>query len=213
MLAAVSSVAITFGAVTMIILSQLPEDNPTPPNQGQDATLVTTPDITTNYTAPTRTIYLAEQQLAEDSPLAVYYPAPAPEPEPILCDGIGHCWKWDAWRNADDSAWIPPAPEPSIDYVPAPTYSAPAYSYASGVEQWRGLVSEIFPSYIVDYVLAIMQCESGGDPNETGSQGEMGLLQIHPQFHPDATYDPYGNIVAAYRISNGGTDFSAWTCA
>jgi soluble lytic murein transglycosylase-like protein len=58
-----------------------------------------------------------------------------------------------------------------------------------------------------------MQCESGGNRWATGSQGEMGLMQIHPRWHADATYDPTGNILAAYRISGGGRDFSAWSCA
>lgn len=59
---------------------------------------------------------------------------------------------------------------------------------------------------------AVAWCESHWDPNATGSQGERGLFQIHPAFHSDATYDPYGNAVAAYRISRGGTDWSQWTC-
>jgi soluble lytic murein transglycosylase-like protein len=56
-----------------------------------------------------------------------------------------------------------------------------------------------------------MACESGGNPNATGSAGERGLMQIHP-LHADSTYDPEGNIRAAYRISGGGVDFSAWSC-
>ena len=84
------------------------------------------------------------------------------------------------------------------------------------VERWRWLVITVFTgasSAEVDYILGIIQCESSGDPWATGSQGEQGLLQIHPRWHPDATYDPEGNLRAAYRISNGGRDFSAWSCA
>lgn len=36
-------------------------------------------------------------------------------------------------------------------------------------------------------------------------------LNPHP-IHHDSTYDPLGNLLAAYRISNGGTDWSAWSC-
>ena len=60
-------------------------------------------------------------------------------------------------------------------------------------------------------VLRIMACESGGNPNATGSAGERGLMQIHP-LHFDSTYDPEGNLRAAYRISGGGSSFAAWTC-
>jgi hypothetical protein len=207
MLAAASSVLGTFAVTAVIIVSQLPSDTPAPPIQDQGYSLVVTPtDITTLFTTPPTPHHTPEQEIADATPLAIYYPQPV---EPELCDGLGHCWRYGAWRYADDRLYIEPEPEPEYTY----TTSTPTYYYGDGVEQWRGLVSEIFPSYVVDYVLAIMQCESGGDPNETGSQGEMGLLQIHPDFHPDATYDPRGNIMAAYRISSGGTDFSAWSCA
>lgn len=73
-------------------------------------------------------------------------------------------------------------------------------------------MTEVFGAAIADRVLQIMDCESGGHWDATGSAGERGLLQIHP-LHYDSTYDPLGNIQAAYRISSGGRDFSAWTCA
>lgn len=78
-----------------------------------------------------------------------------------------------------------------------------------GVERWRGLVAAIFPAENVDRVLRVMTCESHGDPNATGGVGERGLMQIHP-IHSDSTYDPEGNLRAAYRISAGGTTFAAW---
>lgn len=78
-----------------------------------------------------------------------------------------------------------------------------------GVERWRGLVAAIFPAENVDRVLRVMTCESHGDPDATGGVGERGLMQIHP-IHADSTYDPAGNLRAAYRISAGGTTFAAW---
>lgn len=54
-------------------------------------------------------------------------------------------------------------------------------------------------------------CESTFSPGATGAEGEMGIWQIHPRWHPDATYDPLGNALAAYRISAGGVNWSAWT--
>ena len=85
-------------------------------------------------------------------------------------------------------------------------------NFQAGVEQWRPLVESIFPAHAVETVLRIMQCESGGNPNATGAQGEMGLLQVHPRWHRDASYDPEANLRAAYRISGGGVSFSAWSC-
>ena len=90
--------------------------------------------------------------------------------------------------------------------------SSPPVPAPSGVEQWRGLVESIFPAFAVETALRIIRCESSGNPNATGAAGEMGLFQIHPRWHPDATYDPYGNMLAAFRISGGGTSWGAWTC-
>lgn len=86
-----------------------------------------------------------------------------------------------------------------------PPHEAPPYT----VEQWRPLVASIFPEHAVDTMLALIACESGGDPNVTGAAGERGLAQIHP-LHADSTYDPEGNIRAAYRISSGGESWAAW---
>lgn len=94
--------------------------------------------------------------------------------------------------------------------TPEPTQDAPVFG--AGVEQWRGLVASIFPAWAVSTVLRIMRCESNGDPNATGAAGERGLMQIHP-IHHDSTYDPYLNLIAAFRISEGGTNWSAWSCA
>lgn len=104
-----------------------------------------------------------------------------------------------------DSLIVPPT-------VKADVTPEPPSNWTGGVEQWRPLVASIFPARAVDTVLAVMWCESRGDPNATGAIGERGLMQIAPQWHPDSTYDPEGNLRAAYRISSGGTDWSAWTC-
>lgn len=55
-----------------------------------------------------------------------------------------------------------------------------------------------------------MRCESNGDEWATGGEGEQGLMQIHPRWHRDATYDPLGNLMAAARISDYGRTFDAW---
>lgn len=58
---------------------------------------------------------------------------------------------------------------------------------------------------------AVSFCESGWNSNATGSQGEMGWFQVHPRWHADATLDPVGNVAAAVRISEGGTNWGAWS--
>ena len=92
----------------------------------------------------------------------------------------------------------------------APTVRAVSNGYA-GVEQWRPLVESIFPAHAVETALRIMACESGGRADATGSAGERGLFQIHG-IHHDSTYDPTGNVLAAFRISAGGTNWRPWTC-
>ena len=69
-----------------------------------------------------------------------------------------------------------------------------------------------FDEYTWPFMLRIAWCESKFSPNATGAAGEVGLFQVHPRWHPDAVYDPLGNAKAAYRISAGGYDYSAWSC-
>jgi hypothetical protein len=85
-------------------------------------------------------------------------------------------------------------------------------SVPANVEQWRGLVESIFPAFAVETALRIMRCESGGNPNATGAAGERGLFQVHG-IHHDSTYDPTGNVLAAFRISAGGTNWNPWSCS
>mgnify|MGYP000966845867 FL=1 len=116
---------------------------------------------------------------------------------------------------ASDGVMVPPTPTPTAVIVPTTTPAGPivvAAHWNPDVERWRPLVASIFPGWAVAKVLDVMQCESGGNPNATGAQGERGLMQIHPRWHPDSTYDPAGKLQAAYRISNGGGDWSAWSC-
>lgn len=62
--------------------------------------------------------------------------------------------------------------------------------------------------------------ESGGRAGATNinkdrwHSRDRGPFQINDHWHPEVTdaqaYDPYQSAVAAYRISNGGTDWSQW---
>lgn len=79
--------------------------------------------------------------------------------------------------------------------------------------EMRALLSAAgFPEWTWAKALAVAWCESRWNPAATGAQGEMGLFQVHPRWHADATYDPLGNVQAAYRISGGGASWAAWTC-
>lgn len=133
--------------------------------------------------------------------------------EDYLFDSNGNYWDpaWQAWRDPVDwNIWRDPYwmdAETGALWIDG-QWRQPA---ASGVERWRPLVAELFPAWAVEGVLRVMQCESGGDPWATGAAGERGLMQIAP-LHADSTYDPRGNLLAAYRISGGGASWAAWSC-
>lgn len=77
--------------------------------------------------------------------------------------------------------------------------------------------------------LQVARCESGLTPTAVSPTNDHGLFQLHKDAQRisdvawwdetlglglgwDAIYDPYVNSVLAYSQSNGGTDFSSWTC-
>jgi hypothetical protein len=88
------------------------------------------------------------------------------------------------------------------------------------VEQWRSLVASIWPVDQVDNVLAVMNCESGGNPYAHNTNGEdsRGLLQINvgPGAHTDMAsldlFDPATNLRAAFQIWQA-SGWSPWSCA
>lgn len=157
-----------------------------------------------------------EPQLAILLNSPVYFPPPpeitvAKDP---LCDGLGHCWRWGAWRNPDDSLWTDA--QISTTYS-APAYSAPAPSAASAttdstysggslaarcgkfyparVEYWASTAAQY------DWDLCawanIVDCESDGDEwimNATGS-GACGVMQHLPCQHLG---DGAGSIALGY---------------
>lgn len=79
-----------------------------------------------------------------------------------------------------------------------------------------------------EYALRIASCETGGTFNRRarGRAGERGWFQIHPVHFgsrlrsaagsvvvdPDRLYDPAYNTRVAYVLSNGGRDWSPWSC-
>jgi soluble lytic murein transglycosylase-like protein len=88
----------------------------------------------------------------------------------------------------------------------------------SGVERWRDLVASVFPAWAVNDVLAVMACESNGDPWATGAAGERGLMQMRPRYHQwradlygGNLYDAETNIRAAHHLWRE-QGFRPWTC-
>jgi len=95
-------------------------------------------------------------------------------------------------------------------------------------ENWRGLVSQYFPSDLVNEALSIIQCESKGDPSAYNSRsGASGLFQFIPgtwaNVSPKAgwggasPFDPEANVASAawlvdYSINNGQYRWYHWTC-
>lgn len=65
---------------------------------------------------------------------------------------------------------------------------------------------------------SIAWCESRWQPGAVGDHGaSLGLFQIQPRWHQwrvpgEDLADPEVNVRAAYIISNGGRDWSAWSC-
>lgn len=69
-------------------------------------------------------------------------------------------------------------------------------------------------------IVAIAQAESGLSPSaqncsNAGGSCDRGILQINSFWHPEVSntcaYDPACAFKAAFNISNGGTNFNAWT--
>jgi hypothetical protein len=113
-----------------------------------------------------------------------------------------------------------------------PTTSAPPSttptSFPPHIEQWRGLVSQFFPASRVNEALAIIRCESNGDPDAYNPySGAAGLFQFLPSTwattSPNAGYggasvfDPEANVATAAWLANryqqlGQYYWQAWSC-
>lgn len=64
--------------------------------------------------------------------------------------------------------------------------------------------------------IRVASCESHLYPRAVGAAGERGLFQIHPVhfgwLDEWRLFEPAYNSRIAYRMSRGGTDWSAWAC-
>lgn len=102
------------------------------------------------------------------------------------------------------------------------------WDHPPAVEQWRGLVSQFFPSIRVEEALRIIDCESNGDTNAVNPySGASGLFQFLPSTWattaPNAGYagasplDPEANIASAAWLANryqelGYYYWTPWSC-
>lgn len=99
-----------------------------------------------------------------------------------------------------------------------------------GSGSWRPLVSEFFPAAHVEEALAIMQCESGGNPNAVNpTSGASGLFQFLEStwlwasplagYGGSSRFDPLANVATAswlfqYTVKNGHRNgiWAHWEC-
>lgn len=84
------------------------------------------------------------------------------------------------------------------------------------VERWRGLVSQHFRPGDIDHAMAIIRCESVGDPDVVNpSSGTAGLFQHRPEYWVARSsaagwagsnvFDPEANVaVAAWLVHEDG---------
>lgn len=127
---------------------------------------------------------------------------------------------------------VPPTTVPATT-VPPTTAPPPATSWPPAVEQWRALVSDYFPEPRVEEALAIISCESRGDPSATNSSsGAAGLFQFIrstwdwvaaeaglDSYSSGAPYDPNANTAAAAWLvqrsidtNHSGGAWGHWSC-
>src|SRR5690606_12904670 len=108
---------------------------------------------------------------------------------------------------------------------PAPLIGGP---FRPEVERWRGLVAAYFPAERVDEALAVLGCESNGDPNAYNPySGASGLFQFLPAtwatvspsagFSESSVFDAEANLgtaawLSSYFESRGASPWSPWTC-
>lgn len=130
----------------------------------------------------------------------------------------------------------PTTTQPSSPTTNAPPTTTPPTGGGGGgpwnhppqVEQWRGLVSQYFPASRVEEALAIIDCESNGDPNARNPySGASGLFQFLPStwattapkagFSGASVFDPAANIGSAAWLGNRYEDlgyyfWQPWSC-
>lgn len=106
----------------------------------------------------------------------------------------------------------PPPPTPKIASLAPVAPSETNTGMGSDVEQWRTLVGAYFPADQINLALAVMRCESGGNPAAyNNSFGASGLMQVLASwadnfgYTPSQLFDPSVNLhVASILFYDGG---------
>jgi hypothetical protein len=136
----------------------------------------------------------------------------------ILALGVNSTFAKGATPSFVDGAWSMPAGNvPTFSsgkwtMPPRPVASLMQYSgYGGGTEQWRAEVDAACAVHgcSTDYILSVMACESGGNPNAVGPNGELGLMQIDPAYW--GYYGPIESIWFAAEHLTAGDIY--WSCA
>lgn len=136
-----------------------------------------------------------------------------PEAMPELPDGF-------------DPQALAPRPTPKARTAPTAVATIRRPAVTAGVAQLEQIIRDGFARFgaaVAEEAVDQAWCETGQtlDPNSTGDEGEVGLLQIHPKYHTARAakfgwtmadlYDPYKNVVVAADIySESG--WGPWTC-
>jgi hypothetical protein len=135
-----------------------------------------------------------------------------------------------------------PQPDPPAPTTTAPPEATPTSDGGGGgggggekdwdfppvIEQWRSLVAAYFPASRVDEALAILQCESLGDPDAYNPySGASGLFQFLPStwastspkagFAGAEAFEPEPNVGTAAWLANryqelGQGYWTPWSC-
>ncbi len=103
-----------------------------------------------------------------------------------------------------------------VSSSPAPKVNAPPAkraSYPASVDKWKTSV-EKYP-WPVEQALAVMACESGGNPLAISPTNDYGLFQIHNGLTSFGSiiYTPEENIRIAYEHYYKHRGWQPWTCA
>lgn len=81
----------------------------------------------------------------------------------------------------------------------------------------RAIIVDVFGARAAA-ALRVAECESHLYPRAIGAAGERGLFQIHPVHRSwlgsrwARLFEPRVNARVAYGMSDGGTNWSAWSC-
>ncbi len=117
---------------------------------------------------------------------------------------------------------------PTLTQTPSLSSSSPGYTIGEAAAAWRPLVAAHFPAYLVEEALAVVWCESTGNPTAYNtSSGASGLFQHLAKYWaarsskagvPGADImDPTANVLVAAWLVRTSLEadigpWAHWTC-